>query len=211
MSSNPSGTPSIIQAAFFAAEKHKFQRRKADDSPYINHPLGVAHILEETGVHDTNVLIAAILHDTVEDTDTTLEELEKVFGKDIADIVAEVTDDKSLSKGARKRCQIEHVAHISKEGKLIKLADKLYNCRDLLSLPPPSWDAKRVQGYIVWAKAVLAGARGLNAKLDAAHDQLYTTGTFEIDGQEYPAFPCSDSEDEAEFLEAYLTSMDAVM
>jgi guanosine-3',5'-bis(diphosphate) 3'-pyrophosphohydrolase len=206
MTENASST--ITQAAFFAAEKHKFQKRKADGSPYINHPLGVAMILETEGnVNDPVILQAAILHDTIEDTDTSLTEVEDIFGAKVAGIVCEVTDDKSLSREERKREQIRHVAKISDDAKLVKLADKLHNCRDLLRLPPPSWNVERVQGYIIWSKAVLASARGLNPKLDAAHDHLYETGKFTFDGEEYPALPKMSEIEEANFLEEHLQSL----
>lgn len=119
----------MITAFAFAADKHKNQRRKdAEASPYINHPIALANLLlNEAGVEDQRVLIAAILHDTIEDTDTTEQELVKHFGKDVADIVLEVTDDKALPKAERKRLQIEHAAHISRRAKLVKLADKICN------------------------------------------------------------------------------------
>lgn len=200
----------VLQAAVFAAEKHKFQTRKADSSSYIVHPLGVANILMKAGVTDSNVIIAAILHDTVEDTDTTIEELKDLFGEQIASIVDEVTDDKTLSKGERKKAQIEHIRHVSVGAKLVKLADKLYNCLDLLRLPPPSWDYKRVQGYIVWSKAVLSSARGINTYLDEAHDAIYSKGTFTIGGETFAAFPCFYMEEEKLTLDEYLRSMDFI-
>ena len=123
----------LITALAFAADKHKNQRRKdAEASPYINHPIALANLLlNEAGVEDQRVLIAAVLHDTIEDTDTTEQELVKHFGKDVADIVLEVTDDKALPKAERKRLQIEHAAHISRRAKLVKLADKICNLRDI--------------------------------------------------------------------------------
>ncbi|SNW61911.1 metal-dependent phosphohydrolase [Orpheovirus IHUMI-LCC2] len=139
----------IVKASNFAAIKHINQRRKdKNKSPYINHPLGVTNILTSEGqIFDVNVLVAALLHDTVEDTDTTFEELKKEFGEKIANIVMEVTDDKSLSKVRRKQLQIEKAKGKSLEAKLVKLADKLYNCRDLLSTPPSTWAVGRIQGY----------------------------------------------------------------
>ena len=130
-----------MTALAFAADKHKNQRRKdADASPYINHPIALANLLlNEAGVEDQRVLIAAILHDTIEDTDTTEQELVKHFGKDVADIVLEVTDDKALPKAERKRLQIEHAAHISRRAKLVKLADKICNLRDITASPPAGW------------------------------------------------------------------------
>ena len=131
-------TKQLITALAFAADKHKNQRRKdADASPYINHPIALANLLlNEAGVEDQRVLIAAVLHDTIEDTDTTEQELVRYFGKDVADIVLEVTDDKALPKAERKRLQIEHAAHISRRAKLVKLADKICNLRDITASPP---------------------------------------------------------------------------
>ncbi|MBW8734911.1 MAG: bifunctional (p)ppGpp synthetase/guanosine-3',5'-bis(diphosphate) 3'-pyrophosphohydrolase, partial [Asticcacaulis sp.] len=122
-------TAKLIAAVHFAADKHRYQRRKdTDATPYINHPVALAHILvDEGGIEDTDVLCAALLHDTVEDTDTTPEEIAARFGPRIAAIVMEVTDDKSLPGAARKQAQIDHAPHISLEAKLVKLADKISN------------------------------------------------------------------------------------
>ena len=102
----------IIAAIAFAAHKHRDQRRKDEAaSPYINHPIALANVLtNEAGIDDEAVLIGAILHDTVEDTETTEQELVEAFGRAIADIVLEVTDDKNLPSADRKRLQIEHAA-----------------------------------------------------------------------------------------------------
>ena len=128
----------IWKALDFAASKHQAQRRKNGDIPYINHPIGVARILWEDGeVRDPATLAAALLHDTVEDTDTTPSELSAEFGEHVAQIVAEVTDDKSLPKIERKRKQVEHARHASVEARLVKFGDKLYNLRDLSQKPPP--------------------------------------------------------------------------
>lgn len=130
----------------FAAIKHRDQRRKdSKETPYINHPVGVAHILSSEGnITDLDVLMAALLHDTVEDTDTSIDEIENVFGPKIRGIVAEVTDDKSLPKQERKRLQIEHALTASREAKLVKLADKLYNLRDLQKEIPQGWTEVRL-------------------------------------------------------------------
>ncbi len=133
MAYSPTEGVAIVSAAYFAAEKHRDQRRKSDDSPYINHPLGVADILWHVGtVIDQNVLAAAILHDTVEDTNTTLDEIARIFGPHVSHIVAEVTDNKKLPKHERKMQQIYRASDLSEEATLVKLADKLYNLRDLL-------------------------------------------------------------------------------
>ena len=163
----------LLQAIAYAADKHRDQRRKdANASPYINHPIALANVLaNEGGIDDEAVLVAAILHDTIEDTDTTADELRRLFGKRITDIVLEVTDDKALEKAERKRLQIEHAPHISRRAKLVKLADKICNLRDLAAAPPTGWDLARRQAYFDWAEQVVAGVRGRNAALDAAFDR----------------------------------------
>ena len=132
---------SLLQCVEFAAIKHRNQRRKdGGKTPYINHPINVATILAvEANIHEEDVLKAALLHDTVEDTDTTFEEIEGLFGKDICEIVREVTDDKSLEKQERKRLQIVHAATSSRKAKLVKLSDKLSNLRDLQKTLPDTW------------------------------------------------------------------------
>lgn len=162
----------ILKAASFAAEKHRHQRRKdADASPYINHPLAVARLLaNEGGIADPVIICAALLHDCIEDTDTTFDELVTHFGIDVARIVAELTDDKSLTKEARKRAQVEAIAMKSEAAKLVKIADKTCNLRDIHSSPPARWTLKRKQQYFDWAAQVVAGARGLNPALERAFD-----------------------------------------
>ena len=168
-------TKQLITALAFAADKHKNQRRKdADASPYINHPIALANLLlNEAGVEDQRVLIAAILHDTIEDTDTTEQELVKHFGKDVADIVLEVTDDKTLPKAERKRLQIEHAAHISRRAKLVKLADKICNLRDITASPPADWSVDRKREYFEWAKSVVDELRGVHPGLEHLFDKAY--------------------------------------
>src|SRR5947208_13764123 len=160
----------LLKALAFAAHKHRDQRRKdAESSPYINHPIALADVLiNEGGVTDVEVLCAALLHDTVEDTATTHEELVNAFGSKIARIVAEVTDDKSLPKAERKRLQVEHAASLSKEAKLVKLADKVCNLRDVSDHPPAHWDQQRRREYFAWARSVGDGVRGAPAGLDQA-------------------------------------------
>jgi guanosine-3',5'-bis(diphosphate) 3'-pyrophosphohydrolase len=166
-------TRNVFQALAFAAHKHRDQRRKDEGaSPYINHPIALADILvNEGGVTDHVVLCAAILHDTIEDTETTYEELVSAFGREIADVVAEVTDDKSLDKAERKLLQIEHAAHASPRAKLVKLADKTCNLRDIAATPPADWSEQRRREYFIWAEKVVSGVRGANAALDAAFDR----------------------------------------
>ena len=165
----------LFRALAFAAHKHRDQRRKdAEASPYINHPIALAEILAgEGGVTDAEVLAAALLHDTIEDTDTSPEELRAEFGERIAAMVAEVTDDKSLPKSERKRLQIVHAAGVSPGAKLVKLADKICNLRDVAERPPAKWDLQRRQEYFEWAKRVIDQLRGAHPGLEAAFDAAY--------------------------------------
>ncbi|HEV2270197.1 MAG TPA: HD domain-containing protein [Steroidobacteraceae bacterium] len=164
--------PILVSAAAFAAEKHRNQRRKgADASPYINHPIALANVLaNEAGVTDIVTIAAALLHDTIEDTDATAEELNSLFGGQIAAIVLEVTDDKSLPKAERKRLQIEHAPHLSRQAKLVKLADKICNLRDIRRTPPPDWPLERRREYFDWARRVVDGLRGTHSCLEALFD-----------------------------------------
>ena len=165
----------ILRAAAFAAERHRGQPRKgADASPYINHPLAVADLLaHDCGERDPDILIAALLHDTVEDTKTTLAEIKQAFGRAVAGIVGEVTDDKSLPKAERKRLQIQHAAQLSAPAKLVKLADKICNLRDLDSSPPVGWSLERRREYFDWAKQVVDRLRGTHAHLEQLFDAAY--------------------------------------
>ena len=165
----------IFRALAFAAEKHRDQRRKDDHgSPYINHPIALARLLcIEAGVTDVETLCAALLHDTVEDTDTTPDELEAAFGPEVSGVVMEVTDDKRLPKAERKRLQIEHAAVVSHRAKLVKLADKICNLRDVHGAPPANWPLSRRQAYFDWAREVVSGIRGTHAQLEALFDAAY--------------------------------------
>lgn len=141
----------IFKALVFAADKHKNQKRKnKDQTPYINHPIDVANKLLESGVTQETVIMAALLHDTIEDTNTTYEELVNIFGLNVANIVKECTDDKSLPKLERKKQQILHVKQMSTEAKLVKLADKLSNLSDLEIDPPTNWTKEYIRGYYIW-------------------------------------------------------------
>ncbi|NWT17780.1 MESH1 pyrophosphohydrolase, partial [Vireo altiloquus] len=139
----------LLEAVDFAARKHKEQRRKdPEGTPYINHPI-------------------------VEDTDTTFSEIEEWFGVEVRHVVEEVTDDKTLPKMERKRLQVEHAPLCSRRAKLVKLADKLYNLRDLNRCTPQGWSAERVQEYFRWAARVVAGLRGTSAALEGALQRLF--------------------------------------
>ncbi|MDH5649592.1 MAG: HD domain-containing protein [Gammaproteobacteria bacterium] len=165
----------ILKALAFAAHKHRDQRRKgAEASPYINHPISLANVLWHEGdVSDAVVIAAAILHDTVEDTETSLEELEREFGKQICNIVLEVTDDQRLPPALRKRLQVLKAPHVSHMAKLVKLADKICNLRDILIHPPEGWTLERKRRYFDWARQVVDGIRGSNDKLETAFDAVY--------------------------------------
>jgi len=164
----------LLEAVAFAALKHQDQRRKGHHRlPYINHPVRVAEILWSVGgVRDMTTLVAALLHDTLEDTETTPAEIEARFGPGVLGVVQEVTDDKSLPKALRKRLQIEHAARSSPRAKMIKLADKICNVSDLTNEPPVDWPRSRVVAYVDWAELVIAGLRGVNPPLEALYDDV---------------------------------------
>jgi GTP diphosphokinase / guanosine-3',5'-bis(diphosphate) 3'-diphosphatase len=166
----------ILKALEFSARKHRNQRRKdVDASPYINHPISLANILcNEAHVTDVNVICGALLHDTIEDTETEAEELESEFGPEIKDIVMEVTDDTTLLRHERKQAQIDHAAHISEQAKLVKLADKTSNLRDVSLNPPPDWSLERRREYFDWAKKVIDQLRGTHPQLEDIFDDAYS-------------------------------------
>jgi guanosine-3',5'-bis(diphosphate) 3'-pyrophosphohydrolase len=164
----------VFRALVFAASRHRNQRRKdSDHSPYINHPLDVVDLLWRLGgVRDPVTLVAAALHDTVEDTATTPDEIEILFGRDVRDLVLEVTDDKLLPKEVRKRLQVEHAAQKSLRAKTLKLADKITNVRDIRARPPEDWPDERRVVYVQWAQEVVNGLRGTNPALEAEFDRI---------------------------------------
>jgi len=169
--------PTLFDALAFAAHKHRDQRRKdADATPYINHPIALARILSvEAGITDAVVLTAAILHDTIEDTETTADELRAAFGSEVTEVVLEVTDDTALPKADRKRLQVEHASHISERAKLVKLADKIANLRDIKAAPPANWSMQRRREYADWTRLVIDGLRGVHPGLEAIFDQAHTS------------------------------------
>jgi guanosine-3',5'-bis(diphosphate) 3'-pyrophosphohydrolase len=164
----------LLAATEFAAFKHREQRRKGvQGSPYINHPLAVAGLLAtEGGVDDVEVLMAAVLHDTIEDTLTTQAELERHFGARVASMVSEVTDDKGQSKKLRKELQVAHAPRLTPGAKLVKLADKICNLRNVVARPP-NWELSRKQEYFDWAKRVVDGLRGVHPALEALFDRTH--------------------------------------
>ncbi len=163
---NTSDLARLLDAAAFAAFKHRDQRRKnIEATPYINHPLDVARILAEAGVEDVEVLMAGILHDTIEDTKTTAAEIKARFGERVCGLVLEVTDDKTLDKLERKRLQVLKAPLASTEARQIKMADKVANLRDMKN-PPLGWNAARVGAYIQFSEMVAGGCTGTNPALD---------------------------------------------
>jgi guanosine-3',5'-bis(diphosphate) 3'-pyrophosphohydrolase len=166
----------VLKATAFAAHKHRNQRRKnAEKTPYINHPIRVAQVLTVVGVDDPVVLAAALLHDTIEDTDTSYDEVVAEFGVEVADVVKEVTDNKSLPKAERKRLQVENAPHKSTRAKLVKLADKFDNLSDLSQEAPQGWSDEIVRGYFVWSSKVVDGLRGTNSHLESQLDRIFAT------------------------------------
>jgi guanosine-3',5'-bis(diphosphate) 3'-pyrophosphohydrolase len=168
----------ILKALRFSAIKHRDQRRKdIPETPYINHPIDVAEKLWDVGgVRDEAILVAAILHDTIEDTITSPDEIRASFGEQVLTLVLEVTDDKSLPKPERKRLQVEHAPHLSPAAKLIKLSDKVCNLGDNLHSPPPDWSTERRQEYLLWTEQVVAGLRGTSPALEKQYDETLEAG-----------------------------------
>ena len=169
----------IVRALDFAAKKHVDQRRKGErKEPYINHLAEVANLLAmATGGSDANLIIAGLLHDAIEDQEVTYDELVANFGSDVADLVKEVTDDKSLPKAERKRLQVETAPKKSDRARMIKLADKTSNLNTILASPPADWSTERKRDYFLWAAKVVAGCRGVNPVLEAGFDAAYERGT----------------------------------
>jgi (p)ppGpp synthase/HD superfamily hydrolase len=174
----------LLTAIHFAADKHRDQRRKDEEaSPYINHPIEVAEVLARVGgVKDLVTLQGAILHDTIEDTNTTPEELEAAFGVEVRKVVQEVTDDTKLPKADRKRLQIEHSPHLSLRAKHIKLGDKIANVRSVVETPPSKWPLSRRKEYLDWTEQVIAGLRGTNEPLERFYDELLARGRAVLGG-----------------------------
>ncbi len=173
----------LLAAAIFAAEEHQGQVRKGHrGSPYVTHPLTVAKTLFEIGgIRDTQTQVAAILHDTLEDTPATKADIRDRFGQAVLDIVLEVTDDKRLSKMERKRLQVVHAPDLSLPARLVKFGDKLVNCWDILHDPPEGWDLTRRRHYIQWGADVLAQIRGTNAPLENAFDAMLAEAESALD------------------------------
>lgn len=163
----------VLKAADFSARKHQTHRRKGQAAePYVNHPIEVAHLLAEaTGDADPALVAAGLLHDVIEDADVSRAELAEIFGTDIADLVAAVTDDKSLPKAERKQRQVTGAPHKPPRARLLKLADKISNLHSLAQSPPADWSDERIRAYADWADAVAAACLGLNDELDARYHE----------------------------------------
>jgi guanosine-3',5'-bis(diphosphate) 3'-pyrophosphohydrolase len=165
----------VLDAAHYAAQKHASQRRKGQSAePYVNHLIEVAHLVSTVAPEqDTNLVVAALLHDTIEDTGITALELVERFGLDVADLVVELTDDKSLPKAERKRLQIEHAPNMSARAQVIKLADKISNLRAVLASPPADWGYERKKEYFEWGKKVVEALSQPNPILKAEFEKTY--------------------------------------
>ena len=171
----------VVDAIAFAAHAHRGQRRKdADATPYINHPVALVRILAvEAGIDDPDILCAAALHDYLEDCcggdgqpalDKGRDQLRARFGDAVLAYVEALTDDKTLPKAERNRLQVERAAHASHGARLVKLADKIANLRDLIEFPPADWPAYRRREYFDWTAEVVASLRGTHARLEALFD-----------------------------------------
>jgi (p)ppGpp synthase/HD superfamily hydrolase len=176
-------TRRLMDAALTAARWHSSQRRKGRTAePYINHLLDVASLVSQaTGGKDADLIIAALLHDAIEDQGITRADIAERFGDDVALLVEEVTDDKSLPKATRKRLQVENAPHKSGRAQLLKLADKISNVTAMGKDPPPDWPIERQREYIQWGRDVVAGMRGASPELEALFDQAATEAESLID------------------------------
>ena len=178
----PDFLASLLDAAAYAIERHGLDRRKnADPIPYSVHPVRVARELARAGVGDRATLEAALLHDTLEDTDTSAEELEESFGPEVRRIVEEVSDDKSLPKARRKQLQVETAPLLSAPAKLVRVADKICNIEDVTTNPPPDWPLERRREYVAWAARVVDGCRGVNPALEARFDGILQRARASLD------------------------------
>jgi len=164
----------FLRALQYAARCHADQRRKGGaHAPYINHPIGVAVTLWQIGqVRDINTLVAALLHDTIEDTGARPEDIREQFGEDVLSLVLEVTDDKNLPKAERKRLQVANAPHKSPRARQIKLADKINNIFEIAHDPPADWSLERRREYLDWTKQVIDGLRGFNPALEDRYDAV---------------------------------------
>ncbi len=187
----------VLRAADFAARLHAGQRRKGEaQEPYLNHLIEVAEAVgeatasEATASEDPALIVAALLHDIVEDTLASLDDVAEAFGQDVADLVAELTDDKSVEKAVRKRRQVENAHAKSERAKILKVADVTSNLRALVESPPANWDIARRTAYFHWAAAVVDGCRGASASLEQAFDEAYSRGMAALEREAAAAERC---------------------
>jgi guanosine-3',5'-bis(diphosphate) 3'-pyrophosphohydrolase len=170
---NPTSLPLLFRALSFAADHHRFGRRKGEEaSPFINHPIEVAAELAQVGVVDLEILAAALLHDTLEDTDATPVELETEFGQRVRSLVEALTDDPSLTSRERKAAQLERAGHLEPDAKGIRIADKICNARDVGSKPARGWTLERRHDYLDWTEQVVERCKGVLPELDARYDSV---------------------------------------
>ena len=181
---DPAWTARLLRAVRFAAEQHRGDRRKGSEgAPYINHPIAVAEQLAATGMaDDVELLMAALLHDVVEDTGVTREQLVELFGPGVADTVLEVSYDKSLEKGERKRLVVETIGSKSRSARLIKLSDLISNVNDVLHHPPP-WSKARKLEYLNWAGRCVAAMQGTHEELERRLTSLIAEGRSQLGGE----------------------------
>lgn len=180
------GIAQVIDAALFAAQAHRQQRRKGEVAdPYVNHVIEVAdRLARATGGNDPVLIMAALLHDTVEDCAVSHEDIADRYGPEVSSLVAEVTDDRSLAKAERKREQVRHSAHMSERARMIKVADKTSNLLGVGSLPGVGWPRERRLAYVRWADEVIANCRGCNAELDENYDAARSFALRNIEGMQ---------------------------
>jgi len=170
----------FLSALQFAAERHRFQLRKgAERTPYINHPIAVAHELTKHGETDTDLLCAAILHDVIEDTTCNEQEIQQLskeiltaFGEEVLLPVMEVSDNKNLPVEERKELQVKYINRASLHARKIRIADKICNVRDLWEYPPEGWSKERKAAYIQWAERVVDKAKGVNTTLEQSFERI---------------------------------------
>jgi guanosine-3',5'-bis(diphosphate) 3'-pyrophosphohydrolase len=158
----------VLAATAFAVRKHEGQYRKSaagERVPYVTHPMRVAALVASAG-GSPDAIVAAVLHDTLEDTSTTMGELIEEFGFEVAFLVGEVTDDMSLPKNKRKEVQAKKAPYMSAGAKLIKLADKLDNVRSIVA-SPPAWSNESKIGYAESAARVVEALGDVSAALRA--------------------------------------------
>jgi HD domain len=182
----------LTKALAFAAEAHRNHRRKgASQEPYINHLIEVLDLVTSVEDSDMDVLIAALLHDVLEDTRTGYDELVATFGERVARIVQENSDDMTLPKPERRRARLAGIGKKSREARLVKLADIISNLRAIVISPPAGWSNDRRLGYLESCRNLVDAGRGSNAEIERIFDDtakeveeaIRTEGLGDIDGR----------------------------